>query len=46
MYLEDSRSLGQQLEEEFTRKAVDSGLSEDEMRSAFNKNVSSDLFCS
>lgn len=39
MYLENSKSLGQELEAEFTKSAKESGLSEEEMKSAFNKNV-------
>lgn len=39
MYLEDSKSLGEELESEFTRKARDGGLSPEEARSAFNQNV-------
>lgn len=41
MYLEDSKALGRELEDEFSKKARQGGLSDDEMRSAFNKNVSS-----
>ena len=40
MYLEDSKSLGQELESDFTRNAKESGLSEDETKNAFNQNVS------
>ena len=40
MYLEDSKSLGEELEREFTTKAKEGGLTEDETRSAFNQNVS------
>ena len=40
MYLEDSKSLGQELESDFTRNAKESGLSEDEAKNAFNQNVS------
>ena len=40
MYLEDSKSLGEELEREFTKKAREGGLTEDESRSAFNQNVS------
>jgi phytanoyl-CoA hydroxylase len=40
MYLEDSRSLGEELEWEFTTKAREGGLTENETRSAFNQNVS------
>jgi phytanoyl-CoA hydroxylase len=40
MYLEDSKSLGEELEREFTKKAREGGLTEDETRSAFNQNVS------
>jgi len=39
MYLEDSKSLGEELEREFTNKAKQGGLTEDETRSAFNQNV-------
>ena len=40
MYLEDSKSLGEELEREFTTKAREGELTEDETRSAFNQNVS------
>ena len=40
MYLEDSKSLGEELEREFTKKAREGGLTDDETRSAFNQNVS------
>jgi phytanoyl-CoA hydroxylase len=40
MYLEDSKGLGEELEREFTKKAREGGLTEDETRSAFNQNVS------
>ena len=43
MYLEDSKSLGEELEREFTKKAREGGLTEDETRSAFNQNVSMTL---
>ena len=39
MYLEDSKTLGEELEREFTNKAKQGGLTEDETRSAFNRNV-------
>lgn len=41
MYLENSKSLGERLENEFTRKAKEGGLTAEEMESAFNRNVSS-----
>lgn len=44
MYLDNSKSLGEELEEGFTRKAKESGLSDDEMRSAFNQNVSDEQY--
>jgi len=40
MYLEDSKSLGEEPERDFTKKAGEGGLTEDETRSAFNQNVS------
>lgn len=40
MYLEDSKSLGQELELEFTEKARESGFTRDEAMNAFNQNVS------
>jgi phytanoyl-CoA hydroxylase len=40
MYLEESKSLGEELEREFTKKAKEGGLTDDETRSAFNQNVS------
>lgn len=40
MYLEDSKSLGEELEREFTNKARQGGLTDGETRSAFNQNVS------
>lgn len=39
MYLDNSRSLGERLEHEFTQKAKEAGLSEEETLSAFNKHV-------
>jgi hypothetical protein len=40
MYLEDSKSLGEELERDFTIKAAERGLTAEEARSAFNQNVS------
>ncbi|RAL11508.1 uncharacterized protein BO97DRAFT_370447 [Aspergillus homomorphus CBS 101889] len=39
IYLENSDSVGQKIEDEFTTKAKQAGLSEEEARSAFNSNM-------
>ncbi|KAJ9204130.1 hypothetical protein DTO021D3_3910 [Paecilomyces variotii] len=41
IYLEDGDSLGREIEDEFTRKAKESGLTEEEARSGFNQNMMS-----
>ncbi|KAL6352589.1 hypothetical protein LRP88_13055 [Fusarium phalaenopsidis] len=41
IYLEDSDGLGQQLEDEFNRKAKECGMSEKERNDAFNANMMS-----
>jgi phytanoyl-CoA hydroxylase len=39
IYLERGHTLGRELEEEFTQRAVATGLTEEEARSAFNQNM-------
>lgn len=44
IYLEDGDSLGEEIENEFTRKAQESGMSDEETRNAFNANMMSSGF--
>lgn len=46
MYLEGSNELGEGIEEEFGRKAGEGGLSVEERRDAFNKDMNKDGFLS
>lgn len=39
IYLEDGHTLGREVEADFTRKAKQSGLSDEETRNAFNQNM-------
>ncbi|KAF2854995.1 hypothetical protein T440DRAFT_551281 [Plenodomus tracheiphilus IPT5] len=39
IYLEDGHTLGREIEEDFTRKARERGLSEEESKNAFNQNM-------
>ncbi|KAF2660789.1 hypothetical protein K491DRAFT_648511 [Lophiostoma macrostomum CBS 122681] len=39
IYLENGHTLGREVEGEFTRKAKDSGLSDEETKNAFNQNM-------
>ncbi|KAJ9273126.1 hypothetical protein DTO212C5_711 [Paecilomyces variotii] len=41
IYLEDGDSLGREIEDAFTRKAKESGLTDEEARSGFNQNMMS-----
>ncbi|GAD96602.1 hypothetical protein AOR_1_688074 [Paecilomyces variotii No. 5] len=41
IYLENGDSVGRETEDEFTRKAQESGLTEEEARSGFNQNMMS-----
>ncbi|EMD87449.1 hypothetical protein COCC4DRAFT_192619 [Bipolaris maydis ATCC 48331] len=41
IYLENGHHLGREIEEEFTRRARESGLTEEETKNAFNKNMMS-----
>ncbi|CAG7559509.1 unnamed protein product [Fusarium equiseti] len=44
IYLEDSEALGAEIEGDFAKKAKEAGMSDDEMRDAFNKNMMSTGF--
>lgn len=44
IYLEGSESLGAEIESDFEKKAKDAGMSDEEMRNAFNKNMMSTGF--
>ncbi|CAH0053688.1 unnamed protein product [Clonostachys solani] len=44
IYLEGGEKLGEEIEQEFTKKAKETGLSEEEMKNAFNKNMMSSGF--
>ncbi|KAF2006256.1 hypothetical protein P154DRAFT_517909 [Amniculicola lignicola CBS 123094] len=39
IYLEDGHTLGQEVEAEFTKKATECGLNEEETKNAFNQNM-------
>ncbi|KAL6153896.1 hypothetical protein ACJBU6_07190 [Exserohilum turcicum] len=39
IYLENGHTLGREVEQDFTRKAAESGLSDEETRNAFNQNM-------
>ncbi|KAH8765404.1 hypothetical protein F5883DRAFT_99655 [Diaporthe sp. PMI_573] len=44
IYLEDGVRLGEEIENEFSRKAKEAGMSDEEMRNAFNSNMMSTGF--
>ncbi|POS79079.1 phytanoyl-CoA hydroxylase [Diaporthe helianthi] len=44
IYLEDGVKLGEEIENEFSRKAKEAGMSDEEMRNAFNSNMMSTGF--
>ncbi|PYH46208.1 uncharacterized protein BP01DRAFT_25847 [Aspergillus saccharolyticus JOP 1030-1] len=46
IYLEDSDAVGQKLEADFTAKAKQAGMSEEEARSAFNSNMTANAMLS
>lgn len=44
IYLEDGVRLGEEIENDFSRKAKEAGMSDEEMRNAFNSNMMSTGF--
>lgn len=44
IYLEDGVKLGEEIENDFSRKAKEAGMSDEEMRNAFNSNMMSTGF--
>ncbi|KZZ96573.1 Phytanoyl-CoA dioxygenase [Moelleriella libera RCEF 2490] len=46
IYLQNGEALGQEIEDEFTKKAKEAGMTDEEMRDAFNRNMMTSGFLS